>query len=91
MTGSQEVYAETKLLLDNLTSEWHRWAQADEGLIYSTFGTTGRRKGNPRTPEPAVLIKPMEQTAGRGFWPVATSLREVEEEADVILLQERED
>ena len=91
VTGSQEVYAETKLLLDNLTSEWHRWAQAEEGLVYSTSGPAGRRKGNPKRPEPAILIKPMEQTVGGGSWPVATSLREVEEEVDVILLQEQED
>ena len=35
VTGSREVEAETRLLLDNLTSEWHRWAQADDGLVYS--------------------------------------------------------
>ena len=91
VTGSQEVDAETKLLLDNLTSEWHGWAQSDEGLIYSSFGTRGRRKGSESTEDPAILIKPMEQTEGRGYWPVATSLREVEEEVDVILLQDREE
>ena len=91
VTGSVEVDAETKLLLDNLTSEWHRWAQADQGLVYSASGMAGRRGVRQNTPEPTILIKPMEQTSGGGSWPVATSLREVEEEVDVVLLQDRED
>ena len=83
ITGSQDVAAETELLLDNLTNEWHTWAQADEGLVYTARGR--------QTPQSAVLVRPMEQTSGRGAWPVATSLREVEEEIDVVLIQDQED
>ena len=83
-TGNDDVAAETGLLLDNLTNEWHTWAQADEGLIYRTPW------GNQDTGA-IVLLRAMEQTTGRGAWPVATSLREVEEEVDVVLLQDQED
>ncbi len=90
ITGSEDVDAETALLLDNLTSEWHAWAQADEGLVYSAFGVARRGKRGADSREPAVLMKPMEQAVGKGRWPVATSLREVEEEIDVVLLQGQE-
>lgn len=83
VTGNDDVAAETKLLLDNLTSEWHTWAQADQALLYST------QWGSQDT-EATVLLRPMEQTTGKGSWPVATSLREVEEEVNVILLQDQE-
>ena len=80
-TGNDDVAAETELLLENLTSEWHTRAQADEGLIYRT--PWGNQDAEAR-----VLLRPMEQTTGRGAWPVATSLREVEEEIEVVLLQD---
>ena len=83
-TGNEDVAAETELLLNNLTGEWHTWAQKDEGLIYAAWG------GNQNT-EAAVLLRAMEQTTGRGAWPVATSLREVEDGVDVVLLQDQED
>ena len=81
-TGNEDFTKETASLLDNLTSEWHTLAQADEGLVYSQWGK--------RTLGPRVLIKAMEQKTGRREWPVATSLREVEEEVDVVLLQDEE-
>lgn len=83
-TGNSNVAAETELLLDNLISEWHAWARAGEGLIY-------RAPRRDQDTEARVLLRTMEQTTGRGAWPVATSLREVEEEVDVVLLQDRED
>ena len=82
VTGNDDVAAETELLLNNLTSEWHTWAHADKGLIYTTRGN--------RDTETQVLLRAMEQSAGRGAWPVATSLREVEEEVNVVLLQDQE-
>ena len=91
ITGNEIVDAETALLLDNLTSEWHRWAQADEGLVYSASRVTRRGKKSDEAKEPRVLMKPMEQAAGKGAWPVATSLREVEDEVDVVLVQDQED
>ena len=89
-TDSTSVEAETRSLLGNLTSEWHGWARADRGLVYTSrrAGTRGRNLG---ASEPAVLMRPMEQASGAGLWPVATSLREVEEEVDVVLLQDGED
>ncbi len=86
ITGSRDIAAETKLSLDNLTGEWHKRAHSGHGLIYSAL----ELPGNTDTPKPAVLIRPMEQTAAGGVWPVAGSLREVEEEVDVVLLQGQE-
>ena len=91
ITGSEVVAEETGLLLNNLTSEWHNWAQVGDSLVYSARGLSGNRKGDNATPESQVLLRPMELTSGRGAWPVATSLREVEEEVDVVLLQESEE
>ena len=89
-TDSARVEAETRSLLGNLTGQWHGWAQADRGLVYA-LRRAGPRGRNPGASEPAVLMRPMEQASGAGLWPVATSLREVEEEVDVMLLQEGED
>ena len=88
ITGSEDVEKETALLLDNLARDWDRRAQADGGLVYSRFGMSRRGKRRDDGMEPAVLIRAMEQTAGKEAWPVATSLREVEEEVDVVLLQD---
>ena len=89
ITGNEETADETERMLDNLTGEWHNWAQNDERLVYSTRGLTAadRRNESAKT----VLMKRMEETTGRGAWPVASSLREVEEEVDVILLQDEEE
>ena len=80
-TDNEDSAAETDLLLEKLSSEWHTWAQANEGLVY--------RDGAYNTsPGHKVLLRPMEQTTGKGAWPIATSLREVEEEVEVVLLQD---
>ena len=89
VTGSQETAAETRQMLDNLTGEWHNWAQKDDTLVYSTRGLSAADWKNESTK--TVLMKAMEQTNARGSWPVAGSLREVEEEVDIILLQDEED
>ena len=91
VTGDEYVAAETSTLLDNLTGEWHSWAQRGDNLVYSRYGLPpGAGRAN-RPDAPMVLMRPMEQTAGLGEWPVATSLREVEEEIDVVLLQDAEE
>ena len=82
VTGRDDVAAETEQLLDILTNEWHEWAHADEKLDYIASSWKNSKA--------AVLIKAMEQSRGKGAWPVATSLRDVEEEVDVVLLQDRE-
>jgi hypothetical protein len=78
VTGRDEVGAETEQQLRNLIAEWGHWADHEQPLVYS-----GR--GGKSTDERLVLLKPMERTGGRGLWPVAGSLREVEGEVDVIL------
>ncbi len=79
-TDNDDFTKETEMFLSNLISEWDGLAKTDEGLVYSGWG---RRTFGPR-----ILMKAMGQESGRGEWPVATSLREVEEEVDVVLLQE---
>ena len=82
-----DVGSEIEARLGNLASEWHRWAQSGEGLLYASPRWTSG--GLP--PETKFLLKRMEQSEGRGEWPVAGSLREVEETVDVMLLQDQEE
>ena len=89
VTGNEDVSAETALLLANLTSEWQTLAQSETGLVYSTYGLPRHHRGGKKSPDPMVLVRPMQYATGRGAWPVATSLREVEEEVDVVLIQEQ--
>ena len=91
VTDNEYVAAETSTLLDNLTGEWHNLAASGDKLVYSRYGLP-REAASANLPDsPTVLMRPMEQTAGLGKWPVATSLREVEEEIDVVLLQDTEE
>jgi hypothetical protein len=78
VTGSDEVGTETEQQLRNLVTEWGHWAAHEQPLVYS-----GR--GGKATDERLVLLRPMERSGGRGIWPVAGSLREVEGEVDVVL------
>ena len=91
VTRNDYVVEEMSLLLDNLTDEWHKWAQVGDKLVYSRYGLPAGATGTHHTDAAFVLMRAMEQTAGLGAWPVATSLREVEEEIDVVLLQDVED
>lgn len=91
VTGNDYVAEETSLLLNNIIGEWHTWAQKGDKLVYSRSGLPSGGARAYQTDAPMVLMRPMEQTAGIGAWPVATSLREVEEEIDVILLQDAEE
>ena len=89
VTDDVETADETRQMLDNLTGEWHNWAHRDETLVYSIRGLSAADRRNRSTK--TVLMRAMEQESGLGAWPVAGSLREVEEEIDVILLQDEED
>ena len=91
VTDNDYVATETATLLNNLTGEWHNWAQKGDKLVYSRSGLPTGAAGASQPDAPTVLMRPMEQTAGLGEWPVATSLREVEEEVDVVLLQDEEE
>ena len=82
VTGNEDVASETEQLLNVLTSEWHTWARENDRLDYIASSWQNNQV--------AVLIRAMEQSYGRGAWPVATSLREVEEEIDVVLLQDQD-
>ena len=92
ITGSDAVADETELLLNNLTEEWHAWARGEDGLVYSARGRPRpSAKAKDAARSPAVLLKPMERETAMGAWPVAGSLREVEEEVDIVLLQDQEE
>ena len=92
VTNNENVAEETGLLIKNLTDDWSIRAHAEGGLVYSERGvpSTGRGVKEGVRP-PGVLLKRMERTAATGAWPVANSLREVEEEVDVVLLQDQEE
>lgn len=78
VTGREQVGTETEQQLRNLIVEWGHWAAHEQQLVY-----TGR--GGKPNDERIVLLRPMERSGGRGIWPVAGSLREVEGEVDVVL------
>jgi len=92
VTSNENVADETGLLIKSLAEDWDNLAHTEEGLVYSVRGvpSTGRRAREGVRP-PAVLLKPMERTTAMGAWLVAGSLREVEEEVDVVLLQDQEE
>ncbi|HEX7278336.1 MAG TPA: DISARM system helicase DrmA [Solirubrobacterales bacterium] len=83
VTQKPEVAAETELQLKNLLAEWAHWAGHEKDLSYA-----GRGRGADGRP---VLLRRLEYRAGRGIWPVANSLREVEAEVDVVLKEVEED
>jgi hypothetical protein len=78
VTGRDDVGIETEQQLLNLVAEWGHWAAHERPLVY-----TGR--GGRRDDDRLVLLRPMERRGGRGIWPAAGSLREVEGEIDVVL------
>ena len=92
VTDNENVADETGLLIKSFTDDWNSRAHAEGGLVYSVRGvpSTGRGAREGVRP-PGVLLKRMERTAATGAWPVASSLREVEEEVDVVLLQDQEE
>ena len=84
VTGNDDIATDTERLLYKLTDEWRSMARSENKLVYSTWGNGGKSSKSQ------VLLKHMEQPAAAGLWPVAGSLRDVEEEVDVVLLQDQE-
>ena len=82
VTGRDDVRIETEQQLHNLVDEWRRFTSppATRPIVYSGRGL---QKGDTSK---SVLMRPMERQSHRGLWPVAGSLREVEEEVPVVLL-----
>ena len=82
VTERDDVRQEAEQQLKNLLDEWHRHTAppSTRPLVYTGRGL--ERKDTTKS----VLIRPMEREIGRGLWPVAGSLREVEEEVPVVLL-----
>lgn len=83
VTQKPEVAAETEQQLKNLVAEWAQLAQGEKALSYAGRGVS-KEDGRP------VLLRRMEHEWGRGIWPVANSLREVEGEVDVVLREVEE-
>jgi hypothetical protein len=84
ITERQDVRSETNQQLKNLVAEWHKWTSppAPRPLVY-----TGR--GVPKNDtSKSVLLRPMEQAGGRGIWKAAGSLREVESEVAIVLIDD---
>ncbi|MGI8551238.1 MAG: helicase-related protein [Dehalococcoidia bacterium] len=87
VTGRDDVRVETEQQLKNLTSEWMQWTSppAVQPLVYTGRGL------KPKDPPKTALLRPMEYRGDRGLWKVAGSLREVEGEIPVVLLDPTED
>jgi hypothetical protein len=86
VTERDDVRLQTDQQLKNLIAEWGRWTSPpnERPLVYSGRGLKAADISK------AVLLRPMEQEGGRGIWPASGSLREVEAEIDVILLDEEQ-
>ena len=79
-----EVAEETEQQLQNLWFEWRDQADFKNGLVYS------RRGQDPNEQDPskkrAVLMRPLEMDKAQGHWSVAGSLREVEAENPIVIV-----
>jgi hypothetical protein len=84
VTERDDVRLETEQQLRNLIGEWHRVTQppAPRPLVYTGRGL---KAGNDQV---TVLMRAMESEGGRGLWRVARSLREVEPEIPVVVIDE---
>ncbi len=82
-----DVAEETRRQLEDLVSVWEGLTHDSEGLVYSARGLT-KAKMDERM---AILLRPMELEATQGQWPASGSLREVEEETDVVLVSYSEE
>jgi Helicase conserved C-terminal domain len=81
----EDVRKDTETQLKNLLEVWRKaeseWTQMP--LVY-----TGRGLVKQKRDEKTILMRPMEQGSGKGLWTVAGSLREVEAEVDIVLVDE---
>jgi hypothetical protein len=84
VTERDDVRVETEQQLRNLIGEWHQATQppARRPVVYTGRGL---KIGNDAV---TVLMRAMESEGGRGLWRVARSLREVEPEIPVVLIDE---
>lgn len=77
-----DVAADLRRELDHRYETWDNLTLAEHGLVYSWRG-----RGKKSDDSKAVLLRPMELDATKGEWPASGSLREVEEEAQVVLIE----
>jgi hypothetical protein len=87
VSGRREVADETRQMLLNRAGEWNELTSDDQRpLRYSARGlkTDERDKWT-------ILLRPMELDGGPGHWQAAGSLREVEPEVDVVLVEDGDD
>lgn len=84
VTGRDAVRSETTQQLKNLASDWQKSTSppSSRPLVYTQYGLKATDDSK------AVLLRRMEQSSGRGMWRAAGSLREVEPEIPVVLLDD---
>lgn len=81
-----DIAEELDKQLENLIFQWEQATDAPSGLIYSYRGQD-RRNRDPAA-QKATLLRPMELDATKGRWAASGSLREVEEEVPVVLIED---
>lgn len=79
-----EVGDETRQQVDNLLFEWRDMTDAKNGLVYSHRGQDKKQKDAAK--QKVTLIRPMEMDNAKGQWAVSGSLREVEGENPIVLI-----
>ena len=70
--------------LERLLFDWARLTKDSNGLVYSHRGQDKKQKDE--TKKKATLLRPMEVEMASGEWRSAGSLREVEEETPIVLI-----
>lgn len=79
-----DVADELSQQLESLMFKWEQLAKDPVGLVYSHRGQDKKEK-DP-TKQRSILIRPMELESAKGEWSASGSLREVEEEVPVVLV-----
>jgi hypothetical protein len=74
----EDVALESAQQLGRLLFEWDRYANEEKQLVYSSRGQNKEKTAT-------VLLRRMENENSTGIWEAAGSLREVEEELDIVL------
>lgn len=81
---AEDVAAELEQQLQRLSHDWTMLADGEQKLVYS-------RRGQNTEKTRTVLLRQMEMNATHGEWKASGSLREVEEELDIVLQEYGED
>ncbi len=84
-----DVAVETRQQIDKYLSEWRDLAANPNGAVYSQRGQD--RKQKDKSKKKATLIRPMEMEQAKGQWAVSGSLREVEAENPIVLIEYEEE